>query len=276
MIKILRSISIELMREIKIIVPIYKSNLKEFELLSIKRSLKVLHRYTFSIVCPQGLDIQEIELLFKDHDHEVVRMSPDYFKSVESYNRLMLSEEFYQQYLDTKYILICQTDVYVFRDELEFWCNLSYDYLGAPWIGTPQIGFYKLLIDLGNQFKVVLGKRQKKYNHLFKVGNGGFSLRKVYKHYEIVVKNKALIEYYLNHKEKENFHIEDVFFSLKAPELDASFSIPNWQEALGFCIDRKPKLALKYSKGKLPFAIHGFNKPKVKVFWAPIIAQQND
>lgn len=263
------------MKDVKIVLPIYKNNLDEFELLSIKRSIKILKNYKFSIICPQELAISEIESLFKSVDYEVVRFPSIYFKSIESYNRLMLSEQFYKQYLDSKFILICQTDVYVFRDELDFWCSKNYDYIGAPWIGTSQRVHNKALVYFGNKLKMLSGRKEKKYDHLFKVGNGGFSLRNVRKHHEIVVKNKELIDYYLISKEPENFHIEDVFFSLKAPTLDPSFTIPDWKEALSFCMDRKPKLALKYNNRKLPFAVHGFNKPKVKQFWETIINNYN-
>lgn len=263
------------MKDVKIVFPIYKSNLDDFELRSVKRSVKILKDYTFSIICPQELTISEVENLFKGVDYEVIRFPSVYFQSIDSYNRLMLSEQFYKQYLDTKFILICQTDVFVFRDELDFWCTKNYDYIGAPWIGTPQRIHNKAFIYFGNKLKTFSGKKEKKYDHLFKVGNGGFSLRNVKKHHEIVVKNKELINYYLLNKEPENFHIEDVFFSLKVPTLDPNFAIPDWKEALNFCMDRKPELALKYNNGKLPFAVHGFNKPKVKQFWETIIKSFN-
>lgn len=45
----------------------------------------------------------------------------------------MLSAEFYERFLAWDYILLCQTDAFVFRDELADWCARGYDYIGAPW-----------------------------------------------------------------------------------------------------------------------------------------------
>lgn len=262
------------MDRVKVVLPIYKSKLDEFNLLNVKNNIQTLKYYTFSIICPEGLDIREIEKLLNNINYEIVRFSPNYFKDIDGYNRLMLSELFYKEYLNIDYVLICQTDVYVFRDELDYWINQGYDYIGAPWIGTPQNLYIKSLVYIENLLRKFRGKKKKGYDHLFKVGNGGFSLRKVNKHYQIVVMHRELIEYYLEKKEPNNYHIEDVFFSLKVPTLDSSFNIPNWKTALNFCIDRKPKLALKLNKGKLPFAIHGYNKQKVSKFWKSIMKNE--
>ena len=66
-------------------------------------------------------------------------------------------------------------------------------------------------------------------------------------------------------------HVEDVYISLVAPMLIPEMKIPDYTEAVDFCIDRKPKEALKINKGNVPFACHGFNKPKVRDFWKPFI-----
>jgi hypothetical protein len=47
--------------------------------------------------------------------------------------------------------------------------------------------------------------------------------------------------------------------------------IPDYREAVDFCIDRKPEMAVEINGGKVPFACHGFNKPKVSDFWKPLI-----
>lgn len=76
----------------------------------------------------------------------------NYFKSIDGYNKLMLSPSFYKAFSNYEYILIYQLDAWVFKDELQHWCNQKYDYIGAP--------IYQ-------------------NNKLIGIGNGGFSLRKV-------------------------------------------------------------------------------------------------
>jgi len=259
------------MSSIQVVIPLYKTTLDQTESLSLKRSIRILKRHPFTIVCPYGLDLTEIKKYFDGVHYQIKRFSPDFFKSIDGYNQLMLSEIFYNAFIEVDYILICQTDVLVIRDELDFWCSTNFDYIGAPWIGSPRNFWNVYLGRINNFLKRIIGKKEKRYDHLFKVGNGGFSLRKVKKHQEIVSKYKHLIDYYIQNRPKEDYHIEDVFFSMKAPQLDPSFAIPEWKTALKFCMDRKPKLALQFNKGRLPFAIHGFNKPKVQKFWKPII-----
>jgi len=252
---------------VRIIIPIYKNTLNELEEASLKQSFKVLKNHHFSIVCPEDLNVQPILKTAENIKLDIVRFPPKYFKGIEGYNSLMLSEEFYEKFLESKYILICQTDVIVIKDELEYWCSKDYDYIGAPWIASSRNFWNKSMLTIRNLFN----KKKKSSLHFFKVGNGGFSLRNVSKHYEVVTKHQKEIEYYQQNRVPEKLHVEDMFFSLKAPELIPDFKIPDYKEALGFAMDRKPKLALKMNNNKLPFALHGFDKPKVRKFWKPII-----
>lgn len=50
-----------------------------------------------------------------------------------------------------------------------------------------------------------------------------------------------------------------------------AIGVPDYREAVDFCIDRRPQLALKINGGRLPFACHGVNKRNVRRFWQPIL-----
>ena len=99
-------------------------------------------------------------------------------------------------------------------------------------------------------------------------------MRKTASHYSIAKQNEAFILDFLRDKEKKIYAIEDVFWSLKASDLDKNFRIPEYKEALGFAVDRKPKIALALNNNQLPFGCHGINKPKVIAFWKPILDAQ--
>lgn len=251
------------MKSVKVLVPIYKSDLDEFEQMSIKRSVEILGNHPFCIVCPEGLDLSQIEPFFQAIKFEVKRFSPHYFKGIDGYNLFMLSADFYAAFLEVDYILICQTDVYVFKDDLQKWCKKDYDYVGAPWIASPQNVWNKWMLKIRNAFN----KNKKSDHHFFKVGNGGFSLRKVEMMHQIVVELKSDIEKQLQTRDEFKYYQEDVFLSLYAPKFFPDMKIPGYKEAVDFCIDRKPHLAFEINGNKLPFACHGFNKPKVKAFW---------
>ena len=118
---------------VKIIIPIYTTTLKQEEWSSIDRCFSLLgKKYEIAFAIPEGLDI---ELLHRRYQNFSVHpFTPSFFKGLEGYNQMMLSPEFYKSFLDYEYILIYQTDAYVFKDDLSAWCLKGYDYIGAPWI----------------------------------------------------------------------------------------------------------------------------------------------
>ncbi|RDI05777.1 DUF5672 family protein [Flavobacterium sp. AG291] len=254
------------MKKAIVVVPIYKTNLDDNEMLSLKRSVKMLHQHPFAIACPEHLDITPLNSILAPVHYTIHRFEDSYFKGIAGYNKLMLSEVFYNSFNEYEYLLICQTDVFVFDDQLEYWCSKGYDYIGAPWIASKQTAITKLLLNINNSFK----KKKKRTEHFFKVGNGGFSLRKVSTMQRIVNEQKDNIEYCLANPNDLSHHIEDVYFSLVAPAL-TEMKIPAYTEAVGFAMDRKPDIAYKLNGKKLPFASHRFYNRKVKEFWTPII-----
>ncbi|NDI99830.1 hypothetical protein GWA97_12140 [Flavobacterium sp. LaA7.5] len=251
-----------------VVIPLYTTALSDNDLISLHRSITILGNHTFAVVCPQSLDLSPLDSVINKVTHTVIRFNDEFFKGVSGYNKLMLSGIFYEKFKDYEYMLICQTDVYVFKDELLKWCNKGYDYIGAPWLASERNFINKGLFVLRNFFK----KKKKSTAHFFKVGNGGFSLRKVAKMYEITTEQTESIQHAQENKNPHSHHIEDIYFSLVAPTL-TDMKIPDYKEAVGFSIDRKPHIGVKINGGKLPFACHGFNKPKVRAFWEPLIAK---
>lgn len=86
------------------------------------------------------------------------RRFPDrFFGSARAHGALLLSEDFYQAFRDYEFVLIHHLDALVFNDRLAEWCAAGYDYIGAPWLISPDTP------------------------HITesKVGNGGLSLRRV-------------------------------------------------------------------------------------------------
>lgn len=256
------------MKKAVVVVPIYKTDLDDNEMLSLKRAVKMLYPHPFAIACPEHLDVTPLNSILAPVHYTLHRFEDSYFKGIAGYNRLMLSEVFYNSFSDYEYMLLCQTDVFVFEDQLNYWCDKGYDYIGAPWMASPQTFITKLLLNINNSFK----KKKKTTEHFFKVGNGGFSLRKIATMQRIVSQQKENIERCLTNPNEFSHHVEDVYFSLVAPTL-TEVKIPDYKEAAGFAIDRKPDLAMKLNKGQLPFACHRFYNRKVKDFWAPIIAK---
>lgn len=243
---------------VKIVIPIYKTNLTKGELKSLNQCIKILGEFSIVFVQPKSLDSSSINFngLIK-----IETFDDKYFKDIYGYNALMLSNIFYERFADCEYILIHQLDAYVFKNELKYWCLKGYDYIGAPWIASKNTLIKRFL-------KLFHSKRKRDRETIFfKVGNGGFSLRKVASAINATQKLKTEIEETLK-RDKDDFWImEDIFWSIKVPSFFHDFIIPDYKEALAFAIDRKPKIALKLNNNNLPFGCHGFEKAKVIGFW---------
>lgn len=247
---------------IAVVIPYYKAEFNSLEERSFNQCQKVLKDYDIIFALPEGLEVKQ-----KPSEIRAERFEKKYFSNIEGYNKLMLSPIFYERFLQYDYILIYQLDSFVFRDELENWCNKNYDYIGAPWIATRN--FISFLLTPFNSKSI-----RKRKPVFYKVGNGGFSLRKTRSFYEIAGKLEREIKEQLEEKKGEIYTNEDVFWSLKVPEIFPEFKIPEYREAVSFAIDRKPKIALKLNNYELPFGCHGIDKPKVKDFWEPIVEKE--
>lgn len=249
---------------VKVIVPIYRDKLEIYERISLEQNRRILRAHPFVFIHPTGLDISPLMKEFPECEEEI--FENEYFSSVTGYNRLMMSTDFYKRFSNTDYILICQLDAYVFRDELLDWCNEGYDYIGAPWT-VPQ------------HFRFPVLKQWRKYFHSryrtekdFKVGNGGFSLRKVTSHLYATEQLKDIISTHLSRE--RHFANEDLFFAIEVNKYGMNFSYPDYKKALRFSFDKHPALCYKENQHQLPFGCHAWYKEKMKDFWFPIILKK--
>lgn len=252
--------------KVKVVVPIYKNRLEGRELASFLNNAEKLSRYPMVLLAPEGLDIDAIAALAPQA--EIMRVSRDWLgeKGIEGYNNMMMSKEFYQLFADCEYILICQTDAWIFRDELEQWCDGGYDYIGAPW---PKRCRYSLpIIRHFLWLRRKLFKRDGKLlrqDYFNKVGNGGLSLRRIEAFITACDTYAERIEVFKSHTGTR--YNEDWFWAL----IPTEFNYPSFEKALGFSFDVNPKLCYELSKNRLPFGCHGWFKKRTIDFWSPII-----
>ena len=226
--------------KVKVVIPIYTQTLTGRHLHSFQNNIKVFAAYPIVLLAPEGLDIEAITSLAPQA--EVMRVSKDWLgeKGIAGYNNMMLSKSFYQLFADCEYILICQTDVWVFCDELSQWCDKGYDYVGAPW---PKRRIYSMpIISQFLWLRRKLFKREGKLmrqDYFNKVGNGGFSLRKISALLEACDRyEKTIAEF---KRGKGTLCNEDWFWSL----IPNHFRYPSFDEALGFSFDVHPDISYK-------------------------------
>lgn len=260
------------MNQVAVIIPFYKSELTDTEKIALYRCFKVLGNYTIIAIKPKSLDLSHISMTF--NFSQVKSYDDQFFCDINGYNKLMLSSLFYESLLTFEYILIYQLDAFVFSDKLKYWCDQQYDYIGAPWL-------YSERNFLSGAMKTIKAAIYRKFNKQTygmpnktqfynQVGNGGFSLRKVHKFYELSIKFSVKANDYLTQKKGE-FN-EDIFWSIEVNRKTKHLHIPNYRKAMKFAIETEPESAFRLNKGELPFGCHAWDKNIL--FWKTILQQE--
>ncbi len=259
------------MKRVKIVIPIYKPTLTELETKLLRHNLSVLGRHDIVILTPEGMSRSWLNENFEaDSRYEVIEVSDEWLgrkNGIAGYNEMMLSGDFYALFKGVDYILICQTDVYIFKDEILEWCEKGYDYVAAPWSRRPV---YDLpILKQYMQLRLLLNNPEKGFirQQLFgKVGNGGLSLRRVE---SFIVACERYKDEIARRRSGKNNHLtnEDTLWAL----LPKEFRYPEYNEALLFSIDVKPELCLKANGGVLPFGCHGVTRPEIYELWREML-----
>lgn len=223
--------------QVAVVIPTYKMILSEIEQISLSQVFKVLNGYDIYFVAPEGIEAEYLK------DAWIERFGTAYFEGIAGYNKLMLSSDFYRRFEEYKYILLYQLDAFVFSDILLDFCNMGYDYIGAPWI--PGM------------------KRKIEDEYVYtNVGNGGFSLRNIQSTIRLLDKNREALSKYSDN--------EDQFFAF----CDSNdFNIAPVSIALNFAFERRVEYCFTLNHGKLPFGCHAWERYDT-AFWKPYIEEQ--
>jgi hypothetical protein len=263
------------LKRVAVVIPFYKEEITAYEAIALQQCERVLGTHPIIAIKPGKLVLPHAvnaAVTFSD----TVSFDSHYFDSIAGYNRLMLSAEFYSRFLNYEYILIYQLDAFVFKDELGKWCQQDLDYIGAPWIRpVAYTDFFKAVKSkwqyyFHTRFNVMKNGVPSDKQFENKVGNGGFSLRRVKKFHELCISRKAQIEQYLSHTAHE--YNEDAFWSVEVNRKKKVLNIPGYKKALAFAFELAPERALKLNGGQLPFGCHAWDL--FPDFWKPFFKQQ--
>ena len=274
--------------EICVIIPIYEENLTDYEIQSVQQCINILNNYKIIFITYKNLDLDFYKLKFPSIV-DFVFFDEIYFKGLKGYNRLMVSSFFYKEFSQYKYMLIYQTDCYVFKDKLLEWANKGYDYIGGIWYegfhGNPDFGakFWcacnggMSLRNINAIIQVLTSKKRlKTYRQLLEE-------KKIKRNDQIIKTIKKLTLFFFQcFRCKNNAHFyaetfsnnEDVFFAEMYLKYNL-IKIPKVEDALLFAWDRRPDFLFD-NLGELPFGCHAWFRTDVpyegnKVFWLKII-----
>lgn len=258
-------------KQVAVVIPHYREMLNEDERLSLNQCAEVLGKYDLFTVLPEDIKGKCITDLFAQKGISIIRKAfqKEYFDGIRGYNQLMLSKHFYQAFAEYEYILIYQTDAFVFRDELIEWCEKGYDYIGAPWFQSYWIW--------------------KSKTKLWTSGNGGFSLRKVSSFLKVLnhkgtfkplrsflnINNSPLLKikklpinqlFKLTIENTVEFFIainqttEDRFWGVDTMESYIDFNVAPNEVAMRFSFECNPRYLYQLTNQELPFGCHAWRK----------------
>ncbi|MBQ7206519.1 MAG: hypothetical protein IJS01_01845 [Lentisphaeria bacterium] len=254
-------------------IPVYRREPEKSEKESLAQCVRVLGgKHPLILFAPGSLAIGPyLEIA---PEARVERFGDGSFTSINGYSSLLLSRDFYARFSSFEHILIYQLDAWVFRDELDLWCEKKYDYIGAP--------FY-------------LGKD-------VIIGNGGFSLRRVEAMKRVLTapggrmfscgllrrffgthwRNGDYLrafgqllrfagignsrEAFLERMCRDGSNEDMVFSYLNSRFVRNGLLMPDAQEAAHFALDAACEEFFERGGCRPPFGIHGWTKPDRMAF----------
>lgn len=276
---------IPILKPVVIIIPIFSDKISQAQLISLRQCFRILRSYTVALVYPVGLDtnLYDNEAALSGISLKKAEFDPGYFDGIPGYNRLLLSLDFFKRFDSFEYMLIYQTDSYVFRDELVYWCNKGLDFIGAPWFSVEN----------------------DRYTHeMTKVGNGGFSLRNIQSSLKMLkrinelkkwralyyairldlfikfgsiikviksfykIKSESQLHYIFNYADTNEDHY---WTEIIAPTF-TDFKVAGCKEGISFSFEVNPSWLFIENNHQLPFGCHAWEKHEPD-FWTNHIAE---
>jgi hypothetical protein len=202
------------------------------------------------------------------------RFPAEFFGSVAAHRKLLFLRDFYQSFADYQYVLVYHLDALVFSDQLIEWCEKDFDYIAPPWVKHESAPY------AGNA------------EYEGKVGNGGFSLRKIDSFLKVINsrrlssgpvsaiksairfgtsirKYSAILKFFLycfskyngvKHEMGSYFQNEDHFWANRATHYYPAFRVAPSDVALKFAFECVPSYCFELNGKKLPFGCHAWNR----------------
>lgn len=263
-----------------VVIPVYKEKNSPNEMKSILNTCSKLK--DIFIVAPENLNSSELEHQLNSRA-SIIRFNDTYFKNIEGYNKLLLSKQFYKKFEKYDFMLIVQPDAWVFKNEIDEWCNRGFDYIGSPWVSVRSDGELHM-----EPFG----------------GNGGFSLRNI----KSAIRTLSIFKIMDNPRQVWNYHRqfhnvfgitlrlpiillrilgyqnnsfrytrnfsanEDVYWSTKATVINKKFKVAPVESEIAFGFEKFPSALYKMINNELPFGCHAWEKYELD-FWKNYIKQ---
>lgn len=251
--------------DVCVVVPVYKP-LTPSEMFAFERMCRVFAMRDFVVFAPPTLNDYIFDLSSKYQVKiELLNLPFERFLGISAYNRLMRGPCIYEKLINYEWMLICQTDVLVIKDDLDFWMLQGYANIGAP-----------IFEDYA---------RQKRLNIRSIGANGGVCLRHIPSCLSVLEQRKdfcititdawnmerrflwktyrCLKDWALFNSDSGFFETrmnEDMFWSYLVPRHFSWFKVPSPTEMAMFAYDANPRYVHAINGGRAPMAIHAWER----------------
>jgi hypothetical protein len=269
-------------KTVAVVIPLSnRETLTPDEEISFRHLVRFLGKYDKFLVVPQSLKVDY-------PGFRIMRFPNKFFGSAAAHMQLMLSRKFYQTFQGYKYILLYHLDALVFSDQLMQWCETDFDYIGPPFLTCPDSPWVKMP----------------------RVGNGGFSLRKIESFLKVIDSPRYAVEpaqywktfcalkpkyvQYLNLPRKylKYLHVcnsarwemsrlhrvewrhEDHFWSDRAINYYPEFRVASVDLGLRFAFEVAPRHCFERNNYTLPFGCHAWPRYD-RSFWEPYLLKSD-
>jgi hypothetical protein len=257
---------------VTVVVPTHLPEPTALGKISLLQTLEVLGKHVITFVVPVGLDTHWYESFCRGKAE--IRFERFEWQGHREFSRMMLSPAFYERFLAYEYMLICHLDAFVFRDDLEAWCERGYDYIGSViydkgWESGLPVSSRKKLVN--GVLRKVAGIQRTEY-----FANGGFALKRIAAFHRLTRRFHRYVQFYRTlARVRGRGFLEDIFVIRHLPRLSRSFKLAPRAEAARFGAEY-----VNYDESKLPFAaraqesmpfgIHGWIQFQPD-YWKPVI-----
>ena len=196
---------------------------------------------------------------------------------------MLWSKSFYERFVEYDYLLICQLDAWIFKDELEHWVSKNYDYIGAPvFEGFEKNENYQYslflngglsLRNIASSLKIIKRVKPLKYLHRLLVLLSFKNVKSIAGFLKIAgllkflrIKNTEYLRSLLGGTGLDN---EDLKWCWAA-ETFTDFTKPIPEIAMEFAFEYHPSFLYEKTGHKLPFGAHAWEKYE-QSFWQQFI-----
>ncbi|GAB3182076.1 DUF5672 family protein [Telluribacter humicola] len=114
---------------VTVVVPVYNSRLTPFEEKMLEQCTATLVGFPILFISEDNLDLSGLKEKYPDCTQYT--FDSKYFESRSALSRLLLTEDFYERFDWSEFILLFECNSYVYRNELRYWCHQGYDLIQA-------------------------------------------------------------------------------------------------------------------------------------------------